>query len=447
MRPRYITAMRWLMCSTTREIVADEEIGEAELLLQVDQQVEHLRLHRDVERRDRLVGDDQLGIDRERPGDAEALALAAGEFVRVLAHGVARAGRRARTARATRSSRSAPRRDVEVLQRLADDRAGRQARIERGVGILEDDLDARGGAAASRRARASVMSSPPSTMRPAGRLDQLQDQSCRPSTCRSRIRRPGPASRPRAMAKLTPSTAVTAPTWRCSRPPCIGKCFIRPVDLEDRHGAHARPSTRSASQQATRWPGHRAQRRRLGAAALGRERAARREGAAGDRLASAAAPCRESRRAGARGSVSAAARDRAPSGRACRGAAAGRTASSTGASSTLRPAYITTTRCAGLGDDAEIVGDQHDRRAELLLELEHQVEDLRLDGDVERRGRLVGDQHLRIAGRAPWRSSRAGACRRRAGADSRRAGARRRRCARGRASRAPARAPRAATRP
>ena len=68
------------------EVVADEEIGEPVLLLQVDQQVQHLRLHRDVERRDRLVGDDHVGIDRQRLGDAEPLALAAGELVRVLAH-------------------------------------------------------------------------------------------------------------------------------------------------------------------------------------------------------------------------------------------------------------------------------------------------------------------------------------------------------------------------
>ena len=39
-----------------------------------------------------------------------------------------------------------------------------------------------------------------------------------------------------------------------------------------------------------------------------------------------------------------------------------------------------------------------DRGAELALQVEDQVEDLRLDGDVERGGRLVGDQHLRIAG-------------------------------------------------
>ena len=34
----------------------------------------------------------------------------------------------------------------------------------------------------------------------------------------------------------------------------------------------------------------------------------------------------------------------------------------------------------------------------LRLQVEDQVEDLRLDGDVERGGRLVGDQHFRIAG-------------------------------------------------
>ena len=66
-----------------REVVGDEQVGEAEFLLQVHQQVDHLRLHRDVERRHRLVADDQLRLQRQRAGDAEALALAAGEFVRI----------------------------------------------------------------------------------------------------------------------------------------------------------------------------------------------------------------------------------------------------------------------------------------------------------------------------------------------------------------------------
>ena len=45
-----------------------------------------------------------------------------------------------------------------------------------------------------------------------------------------------------------------------------------------------------------------------------------------------------------------------------------------------------------LGDHAEVVRDQDDGRAELALELRDQLEDLRLDGDVERRRRLVRDQ-------------------------------------------------------
>ena len=66
------------------QVVGDDEVGEVELVLQLLEQVDHLRLHRDVEGRDRLVGDDELGLDGQRPGDADPLALAAGELVRVL---------------------------------------------------------------------------------------------------------------------------------------------------------------------------------------------------------------------------------------------------------------------------------------------------------------------------------------------------------------------------
>ena len=52
---------------------------------------------------------------------------------------------------------------------------------------------------------------------------------------------------------------------------------------------------------------------------------------------------------------------------------------------------------------------------------QQQLQDLVLDGDVERGRRLVGEQQLGLSWRARWRSSRAGACRRRTGADSRRA--------------------------
>ena len=79
-----------------REVVRDEQHGEPERLLQLGEQVEHLRLHRDVERRHRLVADQQLRVERERARDADALALAAGEFVRIA---LAAPRRRARPAR------------------------------------------------------------------------------------------------------------------------------------------------------------------------------------------------------------------------------------------------------------------------------------------------------------------------------------------------------------
>ncbi len=50
-----------------------------------------------------------------------------------------------------------------------------------------------------------------------------------------------------------------------------------------------------------------------------------------------------------------------------------------------------------LGHHAEIMGDEEDRHAELALQPAHQVEDLGLDGDVERRRRLVGDEEPRPA--------------------------------------------------
>ena len=43
-----------------REVVGDEDVRQLELALQVLQQVEDLRLDRDVERRHGLVADDQL---------------------------------------------------------------------------------------------------------------------------------------------------------------------------------------------------------------------------------------------------------------------------------------------------------------------------------------------------------------------------------------------------
>ena len=97
----------------------------------------------------------------------------------------------------------------------------------------------------------------------------------------------------------------------------------------------------------------------------------------------------------------------------CRGGRSGRTARRTVPRSTTRPAYITCTRSATRAMTPRSWVMKHDRRAQLVLDPLDHLEDLRLHRDVERRGRLVGDEHLGVVGDRPWRSSPAGACRRR----------------------------------
>ena len=122
------------------EVMGDEEKRDAEVALQVLEQVDHLRPDRDVERRDRLVGDDEVGLQRERAGDADALALAAGEGVRVAVLGVARQADDAEEL-ADLVARLVGLPDQAVDdQRLGDDVEDLHPRIEAGVGVLEDDL-------------------------------------------------------------------------------------------------------------------------------------------------------------------------------------------------------------------------------------------------------------------------------------------------------------------
>jgi hypothetical protein len=65
----------------------DEEVGEAEFALQIAEEVDDLRADADVEGGDGLVEDEELGAEGEGAGDVDALALAAGEFVRITGHG------------------------------------------------------------------------------------------------------------------------------------------------------------------------------------------------------------------------------------------------------------------------------------------------------------------------------------------------------------------------
>ena len=94
------------------EVVADEDHRDVRLALHVLQQRQVLRLDGRVQRRRRLVGDDQLGHARDRDAADDALAHAAAHLVRVVLQPLAR----------RRDAQQAQRLGRLVPQRLAADR-------------------------------------------------------------------------------------------------------------------------------------------------------------------------------------------------------------------------------------------------------------------------------------------------------------------------------------
>ena len=263
-----------------------------------------------------------------------------------------------------------------IEQRLGDEVADAHARIERGVGVLEDHLDVAADRLASPRGRARAV-----------------------ARRRSRCRRPQ-GTRPSSALPVVDLPQPDSPTSASVSPGAIGE-----ADALDGVDAAVDPAEEAAPD----------------VEADGAGRATSATGAG--RLVATARPdaWRAGRRAEPRHRGEQLARVvRLRARRRCR---------STGPSSTIRPCAHDDDAVGHLGDDAHVVGDEDDRRAELALQVADQLEDLRLHGDVERGRRLVGDQHLRAARPAPWRSSRAGACRRRARADIASAGAPARRCA------------------
>ncbi len=60
-----------------RQIMRNQYVGHSGFGLQLDQQVENLRLYRDVQRRHWLIEQQQIRLQRQRSGDCYALALPA----------------------------------------------------------------------------------------------------------------------------------------------------------------------------------------------------------------------------------------------------------------------------------------------------------------------------------------------------------------------------------
>ena len=66
--------------------MGDEQVGDPELALESLEKVDDLGLDRDVQGAYWFVTDNKIGLDGQRPCDADTLALPAREFVRVAVH-------------------------------------------------------------------------------------------------------------------------------------------------------------------------------------------------------------------------------------------------------------------------------------------------------------------------------------------------------------------------
>ena len=148
--------------------------------LQVAHQVQHLRLHRDVERGGRLVADQEPRLRRQRAGDRDPLPLAARELVRILrAVGGGEPDLREQRRDAVRDLGPTDA-GLARTDRLGDDVVDGPARIQARVRVLEDHLHA-AARRALRRAACGCTPSPASTtpsnaIGPARRRVQADDE-------------------------------------------------------------------------------------------------------------------------------------------------------------------------------------------------------------------------------------------------------------------------------
>ncbi len=120
--------------------MGDEEERQPQLRPQTLHQIDDLGLHRHVQRGDRFVRDDQTGPGRQRAGDPDALRLAPGELVRMpvevfrpQAHQFEQFGG---------PVPGRPDRGPLHQQRFGDDPGDGLPGVQRGVRVLEDDLEA-----------------------------------------------------------------------------------------------------------------------------------------------------------------------------------------------------------------------------------------------------------------------------------------------------------------
>lgn len=122
------------------EIVGNKQISKSEIRLQVLKHIDDLRLNGDVERGDRLIADDELGIDRKSSRYTDSLALTAGELVRVAVCVLAVESDALKKGDYLLSSLRLVGGEMVDIDGLAYDIAYRHARVKARIGILENHL-------------------------------------------------------------------------------------------------------------------------------------------------------------------------------------------------------------------------------------------------------------------------------------------------------------------
>ena len=203
-RPRYMMASRSLTWRIIARLWVTTMAAKPSSRFRSCDQVEHVALHRDVEAGGRLVGEQQMRAHGQRTRHADAARLAAGQLVReAVDEGAGQADLR-QQARAAASA-------VGNRHALNDERLGEQApdpqaRAQRGDRVLEHHRRAAAHRTEVGRAYVDLPAFEDDAAR--RRSAAARGWHAPASSCRSRIRRPGPASRRGISARLTPSTHV-----------------------------------------------------------------------------------------------------------------------------------------------------------------------------------------------------------------------------------------------
>ena len=172
MRPCCITATSCRDLRRNAQIVGDEQQRDAEAGLDFIEQFQHLRLHGDVQRRNRFIRHQYVGIERQRTRNGDALSLAAGELVRIAGDGID--GEIDQFEQIARFRQRVGVRHAVIDGSFGDGLADADARIKRTIGILKNDLDSLA-VRLQRPARQIGDFSPGKPDAAGGRIDQPDD--------------------------------------------------------------------------------------------------------------------------------------------------------------------------------------------------------------------------------------------------------------------------------